>query len=307
MEQPNDNQRITRRTERNSAIPTCCAGSPDIIVAGYDNGRIKSFETGEGEQLWRIDNAHKSGVTTLKLSRNMRFVVSGGAEGEVRVWEIKTREMISHLKEHIARVNQLDLFTNDQFAITCSRDRCLLTWDLRAERRLTQHREKYGGLNSLAIAQDQTTVYTVGQEKTLTTWDLRHADAKNTADTGEECHSIDIAHNDKYLVTGGDVVKLWDVRALEKPIATCGGHSRPISCVRFSEDDRQVVSRGAEGSQLLFASEIDTGALFPPYFLAEGSVQMFVTQQKALLTELDQFHHTSASSDRSVLIWNVYD
>lgn len=240
-------------TERNSAIPVCCAGSPDIIVAGYENGRIKSYEASEGEQLWHIDNAHKNGVSSLKLSKNMRFVVSGGAEGELRVWEIKTREMISHLKEHIAKVNQLELFTNDQFAITCSRDRCLLTWDLRAERRLTAHREKYGGLNSLAVAQDQTTVYTTGQEKTLTRWDLRQADSRGAVDTGEECFTMDLAHNDKQLVTAGTVVKLWDVRMLENgPLATGAGHSRPISCIRFAEDDRQVVTTSADHSILIW-------------------------------------------------------
>ena len=39
--------------------------------------------------------------------RAQRFVVTGGQEGEVRVWELRSRELVSHLKEHSMRVTQL--------------------------------------------------------------------------------------------------------------------------------------------------------------------------------------------------------
>lgn len=36
--------------------------------------------------------------------RQQRFIVSGGEGGEIRVWELRTREMASHLKEHTLKV-----------------------------------------------------------------------------------------------------------------------------------------------------------------------------------------------------------
>ncbi len=157
-----------------------------------------------GNGLWKLDNTHKEGVTTLNLARNMRFTVSGGEEGEIRVWEIKTLEMIAHLKEHTQRVTDCHLFTNDQYAISCGRDRCLFTWDLRAERRLTMHREKHGGLNGLALASDQTSVVTVGQEKTVVFWDLREAYPVGSVDVEEEILAVDMSGNDRYIATGGE-------------------------------------------------------------------------------------------------------
>merc|ERR1739848_396401 len=142
----------------------CAEGTADILVAGYDDGRMAGFEARDGSELWRIDDVHKGGVTCLRLASNMRFVVSGGAEGDLRVWELKTKEHVSHLKEHLGRVSDLYLFPNDQYAVSASRDRCLLTWDLRAEKRLTQHRENHGGINCLAVASNQTSVITAGQE-----------------------------------------------------------------------------------------------------------------------------------------------
>lgn len=73
-------------------------------------------------------------MTALVLSHNERFVVTGGAEGEVRVWELRSRELVSHLKEHTTRVTSLLLYDDDVHALSCGRDRALLCWDLRSER-----------------------------------------------------------------------------------------------------------------------------------------------------------------------------
>merc|ERR1711879_1007149 len=149
----------------------------------------------------------------MGISSNVRFVMSAGVEGELRVWELRTREMASHLKEHGARVNDVKLFPNDQYAISVSRDRSLLTWDLRTEKRLTAHREKHGGINCMAVASNQTTVITAGQEKTLTYWDLRMADPVRSIDLDEEINSVSISPDDRHIVTAGtgNVVKVYDV------------------------------------------------------------------------------------------------
>merc|ERR1712072_1098817 len=231
------------------AYPLCAASNEDIIVTGCSDGRLLGYGTSEGQNLWQIDNAHKGGATAVKIASNVRFVVSGGVDGELRIWELKTREMISHMKEHVARVNDVKLFPNDQYAISVSRDRCLLTWDLRTEKRLTAHRERHGGVNCLAVASNQTTVITAGQEKTLTYWDLRTADPVRTIELDEEVMTVSLSPDDGLLATAGTgmVVKVWDVNAgTEKSRGT--GHSRAVQKLSFSPDGKQLVSVGFDHS-----------------------------------------------------------
>jgi len=245
----NDYSARLRCPTRPGSHPVCVAASEDIIVTGCNDGRLLSYDFAQGHFQWHIDNAHKGGVTTVKIASNVRFVVSGGEDGELRVWEFKTREMHAHMKEHKARINDLKLFPNDQYAVTASRDRCLLTWDLRQEKRLTQHREKHGGINCLAVASNQTSVITAGQERTLTYWDLRMADPVRTVNLDEEINSVCLSPDDRYLVTAGTnhVVKVFDVNSsMEKSVGT--GHSRPIQKVSFSPDGKQIVSVGLDHS-----------------------------------------------------------
>lgn len=163
--------------------------------------------------------------------------------------------MIAHLKEHTQKVTDSHLFTNDQYSISCGRDRCLFTWDLRAEKRLTLHREKHGGINQLALAKDQTSVVTVGQEKTVVFWDLREAYPIGTIDVEEEMMAVDINSDGRYVATGGAglLVKLWDQRNMgQGPVAVGRGHSRDIKSLKFSRDDKQLVSVAVDHSILVW-------------------------------------------------------
>lgn len=65
------------------------------------------FSSENGELIWQLDNAHKGGVHCICLSKNLKVFCTGGFEGEVRVWEMRSREMISHLKEHTSKVTKV--------------------------------------------------------------------------------------------------------------------------------------------------------------------------------------------------------
>ena len=58
----------------------------------------------------------------------LQFIVTGGEEGEVRVWEIRSRSMIRHLKEHGLPVTSLAISDTDDKVYSASRDRSILCW-----------------------------------------------------------------------------------------------------------------------------------------------------------------------------------
>ena len=68
-------------------------------------------------------NDREGGVTDLVQSHNEKFLLSSGGDGAVRIWEIKTKELITHLKEHKGPVYNLELFNDDAHALSCGRDR----------------------------------------------------------------------------------------------------------------------------------------------------------------------------------------
>jgi WD40 repeat protein len=62
-----------------------------VVISGWDDEKIRMFATDDGRPIWSIDNSHKQQVSSIKLSANYKFLCSGGEEGELRVWEMKSR------------------------------------------------------------------------------------------------------------------------------------------------------------------------------------------------------------------------
>lgn len=98
---------------QDAGAPSCVVYTLETLISGWADGCIRCHTATDvagracGELLWTIHNAHKGGVTAVLLSGNSRFLLSGGEDGGVRVWEMRSRELVSHLKEHTARVTGL--------------------------------------------------------------------------------------------------------------------------------------------------------------------------------------------------------
>jgi len=225
--------------------------SADMIISGWDDGRIRSHDSYSGEALWAIDNAHQGAVTALVMSNNTRYIMSGGDEGAVRIWELRSRDLVSHLKEHRGRVSSICLFDDDVHALSASRDRSFLCWDLRQEKRITSHAQRMGGLNCIALPLDQARILTVGQERRVTVWDLREREPIQSRDVGEpgdEAKVLAMSNSGKIFATGGTgkQVRIWNTETLE-PLQTLVLHSATVNGLTFSPDDRQLVSVGDDG------------------------------------------------------------
>ena len=77
---------------------------------GWSDGKIRAFGPESGRLIYTINDANKGGVTALAVTGNLNErgdfrIVSGGVDGQVRVWKItKNTQNLEHaLKEHKGR------------------------------------------------------------------------------------------------------------------------------------------------------------------------------------------------------------
>jgi|TARA_B110001469_G_C9315288_1_gene169796 WD40 repeat protein len=96
-------------------------------------------------------------------------------------------------------------------------------------------------------------VLSVGQEKRVSFWELREPSPLQWIDVGAEqtcvCRSSDGA---LFATAGHDhKVRVWHFESA-KMVCEGIGHSRAVSAMQFSPDDKQLVSVGVDGSVLLW-------------------------------------------------------
>ncbi|CAM9155645.1 unnamed protein product [Ectocarpus fasciculatus] len=162
------------RNNRYIASPVCICYA-DYVISGWTDGSVIAHDPDTGDIMWSIGDAHQGEVSAIVLSHNNRFLLTGGEHGEIRLWEMRSRDLVSHMKEHTQRVTGLQLFESDTTLSSSSKDRSILRWDLRTEKRLFSHIQRMGAVNALMLSKDQTHVVSVGQEKRMTYWDINAA------------------------------------------------------------------------------------------------------------------------------------
>ena len=223
----------------------CLDFTGEVLLSGWEDGKIRSFDAESGDELWVVDNAHKGGVTAIRASYNRKFVVSGGANGEVRVWEVRTREMVVQLKQHSMAVTSLVLFQDDSHVISASRDRNIYCWELQKESISASLAQRMGGINAFTMLPDHVQLISVGQEKGISFWDLREPNPIAQIGMGSEQLCIDSftpSNGETVFATAGvdGVVTLWAYKT-QSPIGEGRGHSAAV---------RRCNSRPTAGSRL---------------------------------------------------------
>ena len=56
------------------------------IISGWGDGKIRAFFPQSGKLMFVINDAHIHGVTAVTSTSDCQRIISGGSEGEVRVW-----------------------------------------------------------------------------------------------------------------------------------------------------------------------------------------------------------------------------
>lgn len=213
--------------------------------------------------IWTMDNAHKGGVTSLCLSNNQKFFCTGGVEGEVRIWEIRSKEMISHLKEHIQSITKVQLFSNDVHLLTTAKDKSILIWDLSKEKRIGSYHPSMGGVNNFQLSPvDENILMTVGQDRKITHWDLRcpkpvkviSSNPYNKLDQADELFGLAFSNDGKYIATGGTlgIIRLYDFNNGLSFLSENYAHSKTCIALSYTFDDRYLISAGEDSLVLSF-------------------------------------------------------
>jgi len=237
----------------------CICFSPDgkSIVSGWNDGKIRAFRPQTGTLIYAINDAHRDGVTAITVTKDNRRIISGGEEGQVRVWAIgrSTQKMIASMKEHKGRVNCVELSEDNTECVSASADGSCIVWSLE---RFVRNTALFASTQFKAVVYhpDQSQLLTTGTDRKLTYWDIVDGNPIRVLDGSEtdvvNCIAI-TEDGDKFVSGGGEqIVKLWGYdEGYNYYIGV--GHSGSIVKCKISPDHQTIVSVGDEGAIFLWS------------------------------------------------------
>eukprot|EP01017_Pseudomicrothorax_dubius_P022597 TRINITY_DN24442_c0_g1_i2.p1 TRINITY_DN24442_c0_g1~~TRINITY_DN24442_c0_g1_i2.p1 ORF type:complete len:630 (+),score=166.17 TRINITY_DN24442_c0_g1_i2:175-2064(+) len=226
------------------------------ILSGWNDGKIRSFLPQSGRLMYVINDAHYHGVTALATTSDCQRIVSGGHEGEVRIWKIgkQTQTMEYSLKEHRGRVWDVKIRKNNEQAVSCSSDGSCIVWDIKNFTRLLCFFESTL-FKQVVYHPDESQVLTTGSDRKITYWATFDGEAIRMLDGSEEgeINALAITKEGEHFVSGGEdkIVKLWEYD--QGVIKYQGvGHSGSITKIAIAPDQKTIISVGVDGSVFIW-------------------------------------------------------
>jgi WD40 repeat protein/sterol desaturase/sphingolipid hydroxylase (fatty acid hydroxylase superfamily) len=249
------------------------------------------------EQKCKKLTGHKGAVLCVAVSGDGRHVLSGGADGTIKIWDAATGREEQALVGHRGYVQSVAVSGDGRHIVSGSADKTVKVWDAetcREERTLTGH---LAPVLSVAVSGDGKCVVSGSADLSAKVWDAAAGKEKHTlaGDPGAVV-GVAVSGDGRHVVTASAwTAKVWDADTGHEE-RTLAGHADLVYGVAIGADGHQVVTASFDEKVKVWGA-------------AEGREKLSLMGHKGPVYSAalspDGRCVVSGSNDRTVRVWDT--
>jgi WD40 repeat protein/serine/threonine protein kinase len=276
-----------------------------IQVVGIEKEEIQSLRREarqhlpQSGRLLHTSVGHREGVSSVCLSADGRFALSGSADQTLKLWDVKTGQCLQTFLGHTNWVNSVCLSVDNRFALSGGYDKTLKLWEVSTGQCLRTFTGHTDLVLSVCLSADGQFAISGSVDSTLKLWDLATGRCLRTfKGHADAVFSVFLSMDGRFALSGSkdSTLQMWDV-ATGICLRTFIGHSGFVLSVCLSTDNRFALSGGYDKTLKLW--EVVTGKCVRTFTGHADSVF------SVCLSADGQFALSSGSLDRALKLWNL--
>lgn len=183
-------------------------GAGNQFLAATHDWKVTLWDTARNAAPLHDFAGHDNAVQAVAVAPDMSLAVSGGADNTVKLWNLKTLDLVRSYRGARDFVTSVAISLDGKFLAAASLDGSIRIWRSKSRRQLRRFSGHQGTVNQVAFAPDGRHLVSAGNDGT---------------------------------------VRLWDVEK-RRAIRAFTGHAGAVKAARFSPDGRYLASVGADGT-----------------------------------------------------------
>lgn len=203
--------------------------------------------------------AHAGSVLCLAASADGRDLLTGGADGLVRLWDAHDHRKVSEIDLGF-KVYSLALAHDGLLAVAAGESQDLLLLDLKNRRTIRKLETR--GTRNWAVSLDESgeRALSGGQDKTVWEWRLPNGAPKALRGHDADVLAVGLSADGRRGLSGDQTGRLllWDLENPGQP-RELEGRSGPINRIDVARDGRRALSAGRDGVARLW--DLESGRL----------------------------------------------
>lgn len=142
------------------------------VLPTRDNPKkIRLFEIDTGEEI-REFIGHTDIVTSIRMSPDGKYMLSGSFDGMVKLWDIATGLQVQKFRGHTSRIHAVNFDSSGKYIVTGSDDNTAKLWDAETGQVVRTFTGHNGTVSSVQISPDEKFLITGSHDGSIKTWDL---------------------------------------------------------------------------------------------------------------------------------------
>lgn len=148
------------------------------FAVGHSDNRIRIYDYSKGELIQEFE-AHKNSVFTVRYSQDERFLISGGRDAHLKVWETDSNyKEHKSIVAHMFALNDAAFSPNGKHFVTCSMDKSIKVWDYSTFSLIkvidkSRHAGHGTSVNKLFWSSYNNQLVSCSDDRTISSWDLK--------------------------------------------------------------------------------------------------------------------------------------
>jgi hypothetical protein len=246
----------------------------------------------------RTFNGHTKGVQSAAISPDNKYIVSGGDDDDLRLWELATGKELKTFKGHTQPVWSVAFSPDGKFILSGGEDDIVRLWDVEKGVEIKQLRGHTDIINRVIFSPDGKKAVSTADDKTARLWDLENGQEirKFEGHIKPVWGAIFSKDGNMLITTGSDNVAIvWDVKT-GKELKRFSEHTDNVLSVAISPDAKYAVTAGSDSVPRMW--EVETGKEVRKFEGHTGSVfsVAFTPDGKRIVT---------SGADKTIRVWDA--
>jgi WD40 repeat protein len=247
-------------------------------------------------RLVRRFTGHTGWVSSVRAGRDGRSVLSGGADGTLKLWSALSGRCLRTMKGHGEWVTSVGLSADGRIALSGSADRTLRLWQMEDGRCVRVFEGHRNWVLAAALSADGRLAVSGGGDGNVKLWETATGACLRTLDGHEGPVLAVCSSGDGSRILSGSrdrTLLLWEA-ATGQPLMTFAGHTDRVLAAALSAEGNYALSGG--GDRTLRLWDTATGRCLRVFEGHQGSVS-------SVCFSAGGGYVLSGSEDRTIKLW----
>lgn len=254
---------------------------------------IREQTNNANNKILNIFNNHCGDFHCLAVSNNEKFIVTGGIEGAIRVWDCEKGSQICCFNNHKDTVWSVALGYRNNLILSGSADCSVRLWSLQDQRQEFKFKGHSNFVTSVLVSNDEQFGYSGSCDFTIKIWNLGRKVIRSSVDVNYRIFQIFLISSEKYLVAvgkGGITFRNLDIGSSTKL------DLNDISAIKFTIDGIKFITGHFEGQINIWETfKTRPTSSFKPHSSRINQIEISTNSQTFI----------SCSNDKTIQIWDL--